>query len=574
MRFDGRLKIAIAGFVGGVLMIGALLRATDLGWRHERTLDDAERRAVGLARVSSQYLHELFLVTDASLRQLTVLGPPMVGPAARTDWTTILNAARAGLTGIGSLTVTDADGIVRASTVDVIVGQSRRDEYVFRQIAATNDDILIAGTPFKTLSEQLTIPMGRRLRSADGHFAGSIVATLHPAELRSFFKSIDVGQTGTVWVFHPEGFLLIREPSASDPLGETAHGNPIFEASRGRGTGTVRARLAPDGRSMLGAFVTAKEPPLVVAVSLGEDEVLAEWRREVAISIATLVLTALICATVIGLLFREIDARGLAQQRAAASDTARRVAEARAALTDELKRKNEELETFAYSVSHDLRSPLRGIDGFSKMLLEDYAQVLDATAQQHLNRVCAAANRMGELIDGLLELSKISRSELVRQTVNLSAIARGVADDLRAGEPDRQVQFSIQEDLVVTADGKMMRSVLENLLGNAWKFTSKTPAARIEFGAEPRHSGLAYFVRDNGAGFDMAYQAKLFKPFQRLHVERDFSGTGIGLATVRRVIERHGGRVDAESYVGRGSTFFFTIGASGLTRDPAAAPAL
>lgn len=561
MKFDTRLKTVIIGFVGAVLVIGAILRATDLGWRRERVLDDAERRAAGLARISSQYLRELFAVTDASLRQLTALSPRIGGPAAATDWTPILNAARAGLTGIGSLTVTDADGIVRASTVGAIVGQSRREDYLFGQIASTKDDILIAGTPFRTLSKQLTIPMGRRLHTADGKFAGVIVATLIPAELRSFFKSIDVGLTGSVSVFHPQGFVLIHEPSASDPLGDTSSGNPIFEVSRERAIGTLRARLAPAGRSMLNAFVTEKEPPLVVAVSLGEEEALAEWQREVAISIATFVLTALICATVIGLLFREIDARSQAQERAAASETARRVAEARAALADELKRKNEELETFAYSVSHDLRAPLRGIDGFSKLLLDGHANALDATARDYLNRVRAAARRMGELIDGLLELSRVSRSELARQTINLSALARSVADDLTVREPDRPVQFAVQEDLVVEADGKMMRSVLENLLGNAWKFTSKTPAARIEFGAERRPSGLAYFVRDNGAGFDMAHQANLFRPFQRLHSQRDFPGTGIGLATVRRVIERHGGRIDAESHVGHGATFFFTIGA-------------
>jgi len=561
MKFDVRLKTVIIGFVGAALVIGAILRAIDLGWRRERVLDDAERRAAGLARISSQYLRELFAVTDASLRQLTALGPRIGGPAAATNWTPILNAARAGLTGVGSLTVIDADGIIRASTLGAIVGQSRRDEYVFRQVASTQDDILIASTPFRTLSNQLTIPMGRRLRTADGQFAGVIVATLIPAELRRFFTSMDVGLTGSVWVFHPQGFVLIHEPSASDPLGDKSTGNPIFDVSRHRAVGTLRARLAPGGLTMLNAFATAKEPPLVVAVSLGEGEVLAEWRREVAISIATFALTALICATVIGLLLREIDARSRAQERAARSETARRVADARAALADELKRKNEELETFAYSVSHDLRSPLRGIDGFSQLLLEDYADALDGTARDYLHRVRAAARRMGELIDGLLELARVSRSDLVRQSVNLSAIARSVADDLTAREPDRPVQFAVQEDLVVEADGKIMRSVLENLLGNAWKFTSKAPAARIEFGAEPRPSGLAYFVRDNGAGFDMAYQAKLFRPFQRLHSERDFPGTGIGLATVRRAIERHGGQIDAESHVGCGATFFFTIGA-------------
>jgi signal transduction histidine kinase len=561
VRFDARLKIVILGLVGTVLVIGASLRALDLDWRRERALDDAERRAASLAGISSQYLRELFAVTDASLRQLTVLSPRIGGPAAATNWTPILNAARAGLTGIGSLTVIDADGIVRASTVGAIVGESRRDEYVFGQIASTQDDILIASTPFRSLKQELTIPMGRRLRTADGQFAGVIVATLIPAELRSFFKSIDVGPTGSVWVFHPQGFVLIHEPSASDPLGDLSSGNPVFQASRERATGSLRARLAPAGRPMLNAFVTGKEPPLVVAVSIGEDEVLAEWRREVTISIATFVLTTLICATVIGLLFREIDARSQAQERAAASETARRVAEARAALADELKQKNEELETFVYSVSHDLRSPLRGIDGFSKLLLDDYANALDATAQGYVNRVRAATRRMGELIDGLLELSRVSGAELVRKPVNLSAIARSVADDLGVREPDRLVQFAVQGDLVAEADGKMMRSVLENLLGNAWKFTSKTPAARIEFGTELRPSGRAFFVRDNGAGFDMAHQANLFRPFQRLHSDRDFPGTGIGLATVRRVIERHGGRIDAESRVGHGATFFFTVDA-------------
>lgn len=310
---------------------------------------------------------------------------------------------------------------------------------------------------------------------------------------------------------------------------------------------------------MISAFDAEKEPALVVAVSLGRPEVLAEWRREVLISIAILAVTALMSATVVALLFREVDARSLAQQHAAAAETARQVAETRARFADELEQKNAELETFAYSVSHDLRSPLRGIDGFSKMLLDDYSNILDETAKGYLDRVRAAAQRMGELIDGLLALSRVSRSQVVCQPVNLSAIARGIADDLMIREPNRTVQFAIEDGLVVEADGKLMRIVLENLLGNAWKFTSKTPAAGVEFGADYRQSELAYFVRDNGAGFDMAYRANLFRPFQRLHTDRDFAGTGIGLATVRRAIERHGGRIDAESLTGHGATFFFTI---------------
>ena len=228
--------------------------------------------------------------------------------------------------------------------------------------------------------------------------------------------------------------------------------------------------------------------------------------------------------------------------------------------TDQLEAANHELQSFAYSVSHDLRAPLRAIDGFSQALLEDYLEKLDDQGQDFLNRVRNASQFMGQLIDGLLKLSRVTRAEVYRQEVDLSAMGESIADALRKAQPERQVTFSISSGLTAHGDPILLRAVLENLLGNAWKFTSKRPAATIEFGTTWHDGMQVYLVRDDGAGFDMAYADKLFAPFQRLHTRGEFEGTGIGLATVQRVINRHGGRVWPEGHVGQGATFYFTLG--------------
>jgi signal transduction histidine kinase len=225
----------------------------------------------------------------------------------------------------------------------------------------------------------------------------------------------------------------------------------------------------------------------------------------------------------------------------------------------ELEGANRELETFSYSVSHDLRSPLRSIEGFSQILLEDHAKGLDEEARGYLGRVRAASRRMALLIDDLLDLSRVTRSSLTRQTVNLSALAREMAAEIEKSQPDRRVRFVIADGLAVRGDTRLLGVMLENLLGNAFKFTQKEKEATVEFGAVTRNGGVAYFVRDNGVGFDEAYATKLFGAFQRLHGPEEFEGTGIGLATVQRIVQRHGGTVWAEGEVGKGASFFFTL---------------
>jgi two-component system NtrC family sensor kinase len=251
------------------------------------------------------------------------------------------------------------------------------------------------------------------------------------------------------------------------------------------------------------------------------------------------------------LLRKELDA---AEARAA-----RKTAEARAALAEELQRKNTELEAFSYSVSHDLNAPLRAIKGFSQSLFESSFAKLDALERENLVLVRESADRMSLLIADMLKLARAGTGELRRSSVDLSKIARAITAELVQSEPDRRVDVVIADGLTSECDPALVRMALTNLLGNAWKFTSRRPEARIEFGEAKDEIGKTYFVRDNGAGFDMHHATKLFGAFQRFHSASEFPGTGIGLATVQRVIHRHGGRVWAEGTAGQGAVFFFTL---------------
>ncbi|MBI3071190.1 MAG: response regulator [Deltaproteobacteria bacterium] len=245
---------------------------------------------------------------------------------------------------------------------------------------------------------------------------------------------------------------------------------------------------------------------------------------------------------------------------------ARQIAEVREQLVLDLGQKNrdleaanKELETFSYSVSHDLRAPLHGIDGFSQLLLDDYAERLDEVGKKYLQCMRETAQNMAEMIDGLLALARVTRTEIQREPVDLTGLARDVIRRIenRTLQPPRRVEILVDEGLSCDGDTRLLTVVLENLIGNAWKFTSKQPDARIEIGWSPVQT--AYFVRDNGAGFDMVYAGKLFGAFQRLHTSTEFEGHGIGLATVQRIVRRLGGQVWAEARIGAGATFFFTL---------------
>lgn len=222
---------------------------------------------------------------------------------------------------------------------------------------------------------------------------------------------------------------------------------------------------------------------------------------------------------------------------------------------------NQELEAFSYSISHDLRAPLRIIDGFSQALVEDVGEQLPGEARMHLERIRAGVQKMGQLIDAVLNLSRLTRASMTIANLNLSEIAKNILADLHSLEPNRKVETIVHEGLEALGDQVLMKVTLENLIGNAWKYTSKKNLAKIEFGKNIQDSKEVFFVRDNGAGFDISSAKKLFTPFQRLHTQSEFSGTGIGLASAKRIIHRHGGTIWVESEIDKGTTFYFTLNA-------------
>jgi signal transduction histidine kinase len=380
-----------------------------------------------------------------------------------------------------------------------------------------------------------------------------------------------VGDGCQIFLVSDDGRMLInagnahRDPAVESDVRNALTGPPqLLATSQMVSAGVVRsgepkliAEIDPDAAV---ARTDDAVKPLVARVRIHSAVIVPIRARDAAIGALSLIRTRpghSYTSEDLTLLQDIADRAGLAIENARLyDDLERRVRER----TAELEAVNKELESFSYSVSHDLRAPLRAIDGFTEAFIEEYGDGLDDQGGRYLDRVRSAAHRMGQLIDDLLTLARIARAPIQREQVDVSALARRILSELRVRDPDRTVETSIAEGLVAEADARLLAVLFDNLLGNAWKFTAKRPRACIEVGEESGDGARTFFVRDNGAGFDMAYAARLFAPFQRLHAESDFPGTGIGLATVLRVLSRHGGRIWAEGAKDRGATFHFTLG--------------
>jgi PAS domain S-box-containing protein len=361
------------------------------------------------------------------------------------------------------------------------------------------------------------------------------------------FKALIQNAADVIQLITAEGIITYVSPSLKHTLG--------YEPDELIGRNIVET-LHPDEiemlRESLGPII--REPGGTVTTEERVHHKDGSWRW-VEVTATNLTHEPSVAAIVIN--YHDITERKMAREEILKLNEA---LEERVQLrTMQLEAANRELEAFSYSVSHDLRAPLRSVSSFSQILLDKYTQQLDETGQRYLTRINQGGKRMSQLIDDLLALSRVTRREMQHRLVDLSAIARTIADDLKRSQPEREVEFTIAPGLTAMGDHSLLQLVLENLLNNAWKYTGKQPRATIEFGVTEENEQRVYFVRDDGVGFDMAYVDKIFGPFQRLHSEAEFEGTGIGLATVHRIITRHEGKVWCEAAVGQGATFSFTL---------------
>jgi signal transduction histidine kinase len=570
-------KTVIATLTTALILALSALRVGDLWVWRGQILAASEARAVNLSSILSEYLRETFAAGDASLRQLVLHSRRIGGPsAAASDWVPSLTSARAGLTSIGSITVTDAAGIIRHSTQPRIIGQARRDDYAFKLLSTHAIDDLVASTPFLTPTEpkQFLIPIARRLTNQAGEFEGLIVGSFIPSAPRRFFRTVDLGRAGAIWVFHPDGIVLYREPSAIDPLGEAATDNPIFAAARGgRESGTLRGPLRAGGPDVVSAFHVTTTPPLIVAVSLDRGEVLAEWRHQARVSGLFFVAMAATAAVMLLVLFRQMDANRIAGQ--ALSDARnieairqREVNERLAIALDGERRARSDAEAastlkdeFLMTLSHELRTPLTAIQGWAHMLVAgDLSEARRRTAIETIDRNARAQTR---LVNDLLDVSQAISGKLrldVRD-VDLVALVRAGVETVHPASAAKRIQ--VEADVapgafIVRGDPDRLQQVIWNLLSNSIKFTPAGGLVTIRLRRVEGDNAVDLVVADSGIGIAPEFLPHVFERFRQGEggTTRPYGGLGLGLSIVRHLVELHGGSVLAESGgVAKGATF-------------------
>jgi signal transduction histidine kinase len=433
-------------------------------------------------------------------------------------------------------------------------------EYFKLQKAATTDKLVVGNAVVGWTTGRQTVHISRRITNPDGSFGGVVVVGLDPNIFTELYKKVDMGDNGHIAFVGFDGQLRARRLGESASFGGDASGNlnlrKILAEKDQVPSGSLLAPSGVDGVSRVIAFKIIPSLAMVVIVATTSQEALeaagerAEHYTSIAIGATVLLL---MLAVALSAVFTHQHKH--TRQIETLNHSLEQRIEAR---TRDLQEANQRLEAFSYSVSHDLRGPLTTIDGFSGLLLRRKSLQADQPSLSLVGRIRSGVGQMTLLIDGLLSLATLARGKVHREPVNLSIIAKAILKQYTDADARRVVEIHIQDNMVVQADSRLMTSVLNNLIANAWKFSAGTPAPRIEVGSQAGADGKTiFFVRDNGAGFDMAHAGKLFQVFERLHTASQFEGTGIGLATVKQVIEMHRGEVWAESAPGGGGYFLF-----------------
>jgi signal transduction histidine kinase len=493
---------------------------------------------------------------------------------------------------IMAIAIVDMDGKIVASTNDAMIGKDVSNQEIFiKSIGKNYGEAYVDQSYYAPYLNASCIFIAAPLTYRYGvETIGIIINAYDLASLSEITTNrVGMGETGEVYIVNNRDKTMLTESRFIEDvvLKMVVDTEPVRRISEG-GKGMTAIYSDYRGVPVVGASVAIPAYDWILLAEIDKAEAFASLGmvRFVALVVGGVCAAVAVCG---GIIFSISAARPISRLRDATDRFAKGDLDHRVNIAnkdeigdlatsfnnmahelkneiaehkrvgDELSVANRELEAFCYSVSHDLRAPLRGIDGFSKALVEDFADRLDSEGKGYLHRIRIACRRMGQLIDDLLALSRITRRDMRREGVDMSAMVQEIVADLQKRRPERRVEFSITEGLKANVDTQLMQLALLNLLDNAWKFTEKHPHAKIEFGVTQNGKGPVYFVRDDGAGFDMKYVDKIFGAFQRLHDINEFEGTGIGLATVQRIFHRHGGRIWAEGAVEQGATFYFAL---------------
>ncbi|HVG83751.1 MAG TPA: ATP-binding protein [Vicinamibacterales bacterium] len=580
-------KLIVGALTLGVLLILAGWRAVDLRRSRGDVLAAADARAQNLAHILAEYLSGAFAAGDAALRQLAVHGTRIGGvDAPGAEWLPILTQARAGLTAIGAISVADLTGTIRHSTRPEIVG-AVRDDWTMRQgLSEPDSDTLIVGPAMRAVVEPYgyLIPLARRLRGRDGSLEGLVVASFLPDQLGAFFRSVDVGPSGTVWVFHPSGHVLVREPSPVNALGERAAGNPVFDAAVRQPQAAYRGAIVEGGPVQRVAFESVGSVPLSVAVSLDEDDVLAAWRRDVQLSMAAIIGVALLFGATLTGLFRQMTVADAAE---------RTLGEARTAEAAHLLEAHEQLEAalaqaqaakaaaerasalkdeFLMTVSHELRTPLGVILTGATVLGSDRLPSDQRTAT--LEAIKRNARAQARLVDDLLDVSRgmAGTLRLEVEPVSVGDLVQGAVETVGVAADAKGVRLTVAIEPAVgtiAGDGARLQQVVWNLLSNAVKFTAAGGEVMVRAAREA--SSVLVIVEDTGIGISPEFLPHVFDRFRQEHTgaTRRYGGLGLGLAIARHLVELHGGEIAVHSEGhGRGARFTLRLPAAGAYASP------